>query len=480
MKTTRLLLFLAACCAVWTAPLPAAAQGVYVSSPQPLAPLPDEPQGLALVDSTLYLYSGSLLLQAQRQGDELVGFMPDTDLVKLEDDITYVVRHPATGDFYFTRADKQGRSSLYYSYRDGKRAKTKRIKMDGIAVEHPTFSADGRVMVFTSSERRHSYGGYDLWYSTLNGDEWSAPANLGNRVNSPGDDLSPCVVGDYLFFSSNGRSESPGHLGIYATRLIADQVVGDTVGMLQIGRSRVQYLPHGINSAASDCHDFVVDTLRHCCYWVNAASGLRAYDGTLHGVTLWGRTYDSRRKPLGGVRVTASLQGQVASATSGSDGFYRLTLPVGDTYTLSFAKPHYFAHRFTLTAQADRAGNLFCEEQRDITLDSLPLGRPIVYTDLFGPDAVVDLSRHGIEVLKPLVAFLSDNPDLQADITLYCDLTADATFNALLTEKRLQRLAAHLFQHLPEGTVVRSHNGCAGREGCSDASGATHLIVIIR
>ena len=462
------------------------AQGVVFSSrEQPQDLFPGQPQGLSVVDSDLYVYTSGVLLKTTRQGDEIVGYMADTDFVKLDEGVNYIVRHPVTGDYYFTRLDRKGHSTLYCSHREGKRVKTKRVKMDDIEVEHPTFSSDGKVMVFSSVERRRSYGGYDLWYSRYHNDAWSTPVNLGNRVNSQGDEVTPCIVGDYLFFSSNGREESRKHLSIYATRLIALQVTGDTVGMLQIGRSRVQQLPQGINSLVSDCYDFVVDPLSHCCYWVNTASGIRSYNGSLEAVTLWGHVFNTRNKSLAAVQVTAYDNGQaVAMASSRADGFYRLTLPVGGTYSIHYRHPRRFSQEYELQTSVDRAGNLIGEVQRDVVLDSLPVGYQLSYTDLFGPDAVVDLSRHGIETLRPLVGFLTDNPDLQADLTLRCDLTDNAEFNALLTEQRLQRLDTYLSTQLPDGVTLRFHNGCKAvgdlREGCSDATGETVLTVLMK
>lgn len=454
---------------------------VFGSQEQPLLTLPSQPQGLSMVDGSLYFYTSEVLLKAVRQGTEIVGYMPDTDFVRYEDGINYVVRHPSTGDLYFTKLDRKGHSCLYYSYRDGKRIKTKRIKMDDIEVEHPTFSDDGRVMVFSSAERRRSYGGYDLWYSRFRDGEWGTPVNMGNRVNSPGDDVTPCIVGDYLFFSSNGREESRKHLGIYVTRLIALQVTGDTIGMIQIGRSRVQQMPQGINSAVSDCYDFVYDSRSQCSYWVNSSSGIRSYNGSLDAVTLWGYVTDNRKKPLAGVSVTAYDDDQpIAMAASRADGFYRLTLPVGGSYTVSYRLPNHFSHQYNIQTSVDRAGNLIGDMQHDLSLDSLPVGRPIQYTDLFGPDAVVELSQHGIEVLQPLVDFLTDNPGLEADLTLTSDLTTKAEFNALLTGQRLQRLEEYLRSRLPVSVQLRFHNGCSGRVGCSDATGETRLTVKLK
>jgi Tol biopolymer transport system component len=68
----------------------------------------------------------------------------------------------------------------------------------------PSFSADGRVMVL-SSDGRGGAGKHDLFRSVWTGTEWAAPANLGRQVNSPEDDIDPCVVGklERVIFASN-------------------------------------------------------------------------------------------------------------------------------------------------------------------------------------------------------------------------------------------------------------------------------------
>lgn len=461
--------------------LTVAQTGVFRSQSQPMAVLPDASQGISIVNGNLYATSADVLLLAQRNKGNITGFVVDTDFVKIDESITYVVKQPTTGDYYYTARDRKGRSNLYVCQRLGKRAKTRRVKLDDIEVLHPTFSADGQVMVFASGERRRSYGGYDLWYSRFVDGEWSRPVNMGDRVNSEGDDIAPCVVGDFLFFSSNGRRESNRHLNIFTTRLIANQVLGDTVGMLQIGRSRVQHLPSNINSAVSDCYDFVVDTELGTCYWYNTSSGIRSYKGSLDAMMLWGYAYDIHAQPLAGVTVTA-YEGDVAvaAAATGTDGFYRICLPVGSSYRMTYNLPNHYSHTVNVVSERDQAGNLISEMQHDVTLDALPVGQPIVYSDLFGPDAVVDLSRHGTEQLNSLIDFLTDNPALIAEITLSCDLTSDAEFNSMLTDQRLQTVGRYLFDRLPSAVRYELHNGCAGREGCSTASGEARLTVLLK
>ena len=70
----------------------------------------------------------------------------------------------------------------------------------------PSISANGDHLIF-SSNRTGGLGGLDLYevWRMPNG-SWSEPSNLGNRINTAGDDKSPFLHADghTLFFSSNG------------------------------------------------------------------------------------------------------------------------------------------------------------------------------------------------------------------------------------------------------------------------------------
>ncbi|MBI5648255.1 MAG: PD40 domain-containing protein [Ignavibacteriae bacterium] len=84
---------------------------------------------------------------------------------------------------------------------------------------HPSLTADGTKLYF-ASERHGGHGGSDIWMAKKGSDgAWSAPVNLGEPVNTPGDEKAPRIsaVGDTLFFSSDYL---PGYGGfdIFLTR----------------------------------------------------------------------------------------------------------------------------------------------------------------------------------------------------------------------------------------------------------------------
>ena len=70
---------------------------------------------------------------------------------------------------------------------------------------YPSFAVyQGNSVVFFSAEIVGGYGGLDLYYAPLERDGIGSPVNLGPRINSPGDEISPFFQGRELYFSSSG------------------------------------------------------------------------------------------------------------------------------------------------------------------------------------------------------------------------------------------------------------------------------------
>ncbi len=85
---------------------------------------------------------------------------------------------------------------------------------DEYSVGHPSLSYDGKVLYFVSN-MPGGYGGTDIYRSSLVDGEWSQPENLGDRVNTKGDEMFPYFNSrKSLFFSSNGRA-GKGGLDLY-------------------------------------------------------------------------------------------------------------------------------------------------------------------------------------------------------------------------------------------------------------------------
>jgi hypothetical protein len=80
----------------------------------------------------------------------------------------------------------------------------------GVANIYPYVQEDGQ-RVYFASNREGGFGGFDIYYTDRMGDGFSAPKNMGPKVNTEGDEISPSVDGKMLFFASNKLSGFGGY-----------------------------------------------------------------------------------------------------------------------------------------------------------------------------------------------------------------------------------------------------------------------------
>lgn len=78
---------------------------------------------------------------------------------------------------------------------------------------HPALDAAGKRLVFASN-MPGGKGGYDLWETRFEEGKWTAPENLGDAINTKGNEVFPSISGDIIYFSS--AREAIGGLDIYA------------------------------------------------------------------------------------------------------------------------------------------------------------------------------------------------------------------------------------------------------------------------
>lgn len=90
---------------------------------------------------------------------------------------------------------------------------------DAVAFEHnesnssaafPHLTFDGKALYFASN-RQGGFGGYDLYVSYLKDGRWTMPENLGASINSAGNEISPFFQNDQLYFASDFHAGMGGY-----------------------------------------------------------------------------------------------------------------------------------------------------------------------------------------------------------------------------------------------------------------------------
>ncbi|MEM1319861.1 MAG: carboxypeptidase regulatory-like domain-containing protein [Bacteroidota bacterium] len=128
----------------------------------------------------------------------------------------------------------------------------------GYSSGYPAFADNGNTLYFASN-RPDGYGGYDIYVTRRTGNTWSTPANLGPVINSPGNEISPYIDGNSLYFSSDWH-QGLGGMDIFR----AERLAGDW--------AKVFHLGNGVNSSRDD-YNFVFDNNNNIGYFTSNRLG---------------------------------------------------------------------------------------------------------------------------------------------------------------------------------------------------------------
>lgn len=134
---------------------------------------------------------------------------------------------PDGATMIFTRNNRSGKAAndvkmlkLYAAKKKGNnwtKVRELPFNSDEWASCHPALSADGKWLYF-SSDRPGGQGGMDIYVSKNENGQWQEPVNLGETVNSAGNELFPYMDNTgKLFFASDGH-KGLGGLDLFSTQ----------------------------------------------------------------------------------------------------------------------------------------------------------------------------------------------------------------------------------------------------------------------
>lgn len=155
----------------------------------------------------------TLCLSSKNEDGEFDRGFPVQDLRNIHPSFGRVCLTADNKEMYFSMFHKHNNTSSYDIFRceniNGYWSEPERVEIINSSSANeiqPHISSDGNTLYFASN-REGSMGGYDIWVShkSKNG-TWMRPSNMGKRINTPGDELSPFLHPDNqsFYFSSDG------------------------------------------------------------------------------------------------------------------------------------------------------------------------------------------------------------------------------------------------------------------------------------
>jgi tetratricopeptide (TPR) repeat protein len=109
---------------------------------------------------------------------------------------------------------------------------------EGISNYSSCISNDGNTLYF-ASDRPGGYGGFDIYKSNFDGKSWSTPINLGDDINTTGNEITPFYNESLLYFASDAHNGLGGY-DIFTAQNLGDDFIN------------VQNMGIGINSSSND------------------------------------------------------------------------------------------------------------------------------------------------------------------------------------------------------------------------------------
>ncbi|WP_179213427.1 OmpA family protein [Ekhidna lutea] len=275
----------------------------------------------------------------------------------------------------FTRAgipnknNAESHLELYYAEYDSRKDQWVNMKPlpfndPNYSVGQPAISKDGKTIVF-SSNIPVGYGGTDLYVSKLQDGEWSEPENLGEFINSAGDDMFPFLINENeLIFSSDGHG-GLGDLDLFRAPLNAS------------GHDEVENLGYPFNSSYAD-FGFISDSLGRTGFFTsNRENG--GFDDDIYRFTAkWSRVQcvvsTVSGETLSNAKVNFIVGGVVRDSrftdANGTTDF--LALP-GEEIKLEVSKEGYVSQSDVIASNELFAGMAMTST---ITLEKEPVARP--------------------------------------------------------------------------------------------------------
>ena len=317
--------------------------------------------------------------------------------------------------------------------------KAAEVKLTGDTLSsyaHPAISPDGEWLYFTS-DMPGGKGGLDIWRVRITPAGYGGVENLGEPVNTPGDEAFPTFRpnGD-LYFSSNGHP-GLGGLDIFIAKVGKD------------GRYHLSHPGYPLNSQGDD-FGMTFEGPYNRGFFSSNRGDARGWDHIysfvnpeiMQTVKGWVYEMDGYELPAAQVYVIGD-DGTNEKMSVHSDGSFTKVLDPGVSYLFLATCKGYLNHQEQVKALVNP------KESRDTILQFAlaNISAPTLIDNIFYDFDKATLRDSSKTALDKLVALLNENPHVTIELSAHCDYKGSAEYNKRLSQRRAEAVVAYLIAH---------------------------------
>ncbi len=346
------------------------------------------------------------------------------------------------------------------------------LNSEDYSVGHPALTKDGKTLYFVS-DMPGGFGGTDIYKVQKTDEGWGPAENLGETINTFGNEMFPYVHEDkVLYFSSDGLP-GLGSLDVFKSD------IGDGTF------SKPQNLNAPVNSPADDFGIVINPNGKEGMISSNRPGGKGEDD--IYLITIRERLPDSVLI-AGYVKDKTSLvvlpnstvfalnlqTNEVLVLKTDDKGYYEMWAKPGESYSLKGMKADFYADCLNLAIEPDTKVKGI--DNRDLLLGKYQMDEIFrlenIYYDFdkwnIRPDASIELDK--------VATFLSDNPEITIELGSHTDSRGSFDYNNRLSERRAASAVEFIVKRgiSPKRITAKGYgenqlvNRCSDGVQCSD------------
>ena len=295
---------------------------------------------------------------------------------------------------------------------------------------HPAVSPDGQWLYF-SSDMPGGQGGKDIWRINLV-DKIGSLENLGEWINTPGDEVFPYVRTDSLLYFASDGHPGLGGLDLFCARLTPS------------GGWSVTNMGSPVNSASDDFG--ITFGAGESGYFSSNRGDQRGYDHIYSFelpelkilISGWVLDRDEEPVPNAVIRIVGndgSNQKQVARA----DGSFSFPLDRGVSYVMLAGAKGYLNSKREFTSD-------IAEEDAEYGVDFIlsSITKPVVIDNIFYDFDRATLRPESKTALDEMAQVLRDNPNVTIEMASHTDRKGTDEYNINLSSRRARSVIDYL------------------------------------
>lgn len=300
---------------------------------------------------------------------------------------------------------------------------------------HPAISPDGEWLYFVS-DMPGGKGGLDIWRMRLTANGPVGVENLGEPINTPGDEMFPTFRpnGDF-YFSSDGH---PGFGGL--------DIFIATVG--EDGKYHLSHPGYPLNSQGDDFGMTFQGQLNQGFFSSNRGDG-RGWDHiysfynpeivqTIRG---WIYEQDGYELTAGEARIVGTDGTNLRLGVRG-DGSFEYVVKPGVDYIILAMCDGFLNHKEEIHVDSVKESKVY-----DLQFPLASISAPVLIDNIFYAFDKATLLLESKNALDSLILMLNENPNITIELSAHTDYRGAEAYNKKLSQKRAESVVNYLINH---------------------------------